>query len=134
MNLQQQLVAMQATSLLIGELSPGTHKQVPQAHDLSCCICTCTQGQGLSERQMQLCDSFVYIPQYGPGTASLNVAVAASIILHQFAIWAGFEERQREGAKYLVDERGQRTTPRGECMPILLLRLQPRLGGIITAT
>lgn len=34
--------------------------------------------------------------QYGAGTASLNVAVAASIILHHFAHWAGYPERQRE--------------------------------------
>ena len=34
--------------------------------------------------------------QYGVGTASLNVAVAASIILHHFAHWAGYPERQRE--------------------------------------
>lgn len=34
--------------------------------------------------------------QYGAGTASLNVAVAASIILHHFANWAGYPERQRE--------------------------------------
>lgn len=47
------------------------------------------EGQGLSPRQMALCDSFVYIPQYGAGTASLNVAVACSIVLHHFALWAG---------------------------------------------
>jgi hypothetical protein len=31
-----------------------------------------------------LCDFFVYIPQYGGGTASLDVIVAASIVLHHF--------------------------------------------------
>jgi tRNA C32,U32 (ribose-2'-O)-methylase TrmJ len=68
-----------------------------------------TQGQGLSAKQVRLCDSFVYIPQYGGGTASLNVTVAASIILQNFAVWAGYQERQREGAKYIVDERPPRT-------------------------
>jgi tRNA C32,U32 (ribose-2'-O)-methylase TrmJ len=43
------------------------------------------QGTGLSDKEMEICDSFVYIPQSGPGTASLNVTVAASIVLHQFA-------------------------------------------------
>jgi hypothetical protein len=38
----------------------------------------------------------VYIQQYGAGTASLNVAVAASIVLHHFALWAGYGERERE--------------------------------------
>jgi hypothetical protein len=62
---------------------------------------------------MRLCDDFVYIPQHGPGTASLNVTVAASIVLHHFAVWANYPERQREGAKFVVDPRPQRTTPRG---------------------
>lgn len=71
------------------------------------------EGQGLSERQMKLCDSFVYIPQYGAGTASLNVAVAASIVLHHYAVWSGHPERSRHGYKYDVAERPQRTTARG---------------------
>lgn len=62
---------------------------------------------------MRLCDGFVYIPQHGPGTASLNVTVAASIVLHHFAVWAGYPEREREGAKFVVAPRPQRTTPRG---------------------
>ena len=66
---------------------------------------------------MAACDSFAYIPQYGPGTASLNVAVAASIVLHHFALWAGYAEREREGQKYVVEERPpqDRSRPRGEC-------------------
>ncbi|KAG2488382.1 hypothetical protein HYH03_013069 [Edaphochlamys debaryana] len=71
------------------------------------------EGQGLSDKQMALCDGFVYIPQIGPGTASLNVAVAASIVLHHFACWAGYQERQREGYKFKVAERPLRTTARG---------------------
>ncbi|EFJ45733.1 hypothetical protein VOLCADRAFT_63297, partial [Volvox carteri f. nagariensis] len=58
------------------------------------------EGQGLSERQMALCDGFVYIPQHGPGTASLNVAVAASIVLHHFAVWGAYPERERHGFKF----------------------------------
>jgi tRNA G18 (ribose-2'-O)-methylase SpoU len=42
------------------------------------------EGQGLSEKQMNSCDAFVVISQYGGGTASLNVNVAASIVLHRF--------------------------------------------------
>lgn len=71
------------------------------------------QGQGLSQRQMRLCDGFVYIPQHGAGTASLNVTVAASIVLHHFAAWAGLPERRREGAKFDVGERPARTHGRG---------------------
>uniref|UniRef100_J3MKP9 tRNA/rRNA methyltransferase SpoU type domain-containing protein n=1 Tax=Oryza brachyantha TaxID=4533 RepID=J3MKP9_ORYBR len=42
------------------------------------------EGTGLSENECAMCDFFVYIPQYGGGTASLNVTVAASIVLHHF--------------------------------------------------
>lgn len=71
------------------------------------------QGTGLSDVQRAVCDRYIYIPQYGPGTASLNVTVAASIVLHQFAVWAGFTERSRCGAKFVVGDKPQRTTRRG---------------------
>ncbi|KAL8226690.1 hypothetical protein R6Q57_016522 [Mikania cordata] len=63
------------------------------------------EGSGLSAKEYEFCDYFVYIPQYGCGTASLNVTVAASIILHHFAVWAGFPERTRDGHKFVVAER-----------------------------
>jgi hypothetical protein len=74
----------------------------------------CGGMQGLSDSQKRECSAFVYIPQYGPGTASLNVAVAASIVLHHYAIWAGYAERERCMEKFVVAERPQRTAPRGE--------------------
>ena len=55
----------------------------------------------------------MYIAQYGVGTASLNVAVALSIVLHRFAVWAGYEEREREGEKFVVGDRPQRDGARG---------------------
>ncbi|CAM8983626.1 unnamed protein product [Rhodiola kirilowii] len=63
------------------------------------------EGSGLSPKECEMCDFFVYIPQYGCGTASLNVTVAASIVLHQFGVWAGFPERNRIGNKFIVAER-----------------------------
>lgn len=42
------------------------------------------EGTGLQEKQMNSCDFFCRIPQYGSGTASLNVYVAASIVLYHF--------------------------------------------------
>ncbi|XP_031482088.1 uncharacterized protein LOC116252143 isoform X2 [Nymphaea colorata] len=42
------------------------------------------EGTGLSSKECEICDFFVYIPQYGCGTASLNVTIAASIVLHHF--------------------------------------------------
>ncbi|CEG50193.1 family trna rrna methyltransferase-like [Plasmopara halstedii] len=46
------------------------------------------EGSGMNSAQVAICDDFVYIPQYGGGTASLNVTVAASIVLQSFALWA----------------------------------------------
>ena len=55
---------------------------------------------------------FVYIPQHGEGTASLNVSVAAAIVLHHFALWAAYPERERGGYKFVVAERPPRTHKR----------------------
>lgn len=71
------------------------------------------EGDGLSEQQKGICDSFVYIRQYGAGTASLNVTVAASIVMHHFGLWAGYEERGREGEKYVLAERRVKEGKRG---------------------
>ncbi|KAL9410433.1 hypothetical protein AB3S75_044236 [Citrus x aurantiifolia] len=73
------------------------------------------EGIGLSAKECEICDFFVYIPQYGGGTASLNVTVAASIVLHHFGVWAGFSERMRDGNKYVVAERSARQVRRSFC-------------------
>ena len=46
------------------------------------------EGSGLNSTQIAMCDHFVYIPQYTDKTASLNVAIAGSIIFHHFALFA----------------------------------------------
>ncbi|KAI4304115.1 hypothetical protein MLD38_039670 [Melastoma candidum] len=73
------------------------------------------EGTGLSEKECEICDFFVYIPQYGSGTASLNVTVAASIVLHHFAVWAGFPERIRDGNKFVVAEKPLKQTRQTYC-------------------
>jgi len=75
-----------------------------------------TQGDGMTENQMEICDGFVYIPQHGNGTASLNVTVAGSIVLHHFGVWANYTETEREGYKYVLGERPRRQTKRGVCV------------------
>ena len=50
------------------------------------------EGTGLQEKQMKSCDYYCRIPQYGSGTASLNVYVAASIVLYHFH---QYQRRQR---------------------------------------
>mmetsp|Transcript_19663 Transcript_19663/g.29176 ORF Transcript_19663/g.29176 Transcript_19663/m.29176 type:complete len:162 (-) Transcript_19663:414-899(-) len=42
------------------------------------------EGQGIHPKHMASCKSYVKISQYGSGTASLNVNVAASIVLHRY--------------------------------------------------
>jgi len=42
------------------------------------------EGQGIHPKHMVSCNSFVKISQFGSGTASLNVNVAASIVLHRY--------------------------------------------------
>ena len=58
------------------------------------------EGSGLNQNQIDVCDHFVYIPQYTTKTASLNVAIAGSIIFHHFGLWAGYQEEERTGYKY----------------------------------
>ena len=45
------------------------------------------EGQGIHPVHLQECKSLVRIPQYGAGTASFNVNVAANIVLYRFQLW-----------------------------------------------
>jgi tRNA G18 (ribose-2'-O)-methylase SpoU len=67
------------------------------------CFMAGNEGSGMNEQQLKACDSFVFIPQYSGATASLNVATAAGIVFHHFALWSGMEEQKREGYKFVVD-------------------------------
>lgn len=71
------------------------------------------EGDGMSDAQKAICDGFVYIKQHGPGTASLNVAVSASLVMHHFSLWASYPERERRGEKYVVAAPPMRTHKRG---------------------
>ena len=62
------------------------------------------EGSGLNANQIAMCDHFVYIPQYTDKTASLNVAIAGSIIFHHFALYAQYPEAGREGQKFDTGE------------------------------
>ena len=46
------------------------------------------EGSGMTTKQMSVCDGFIRISQYGGGTASLNVSVAAGLVLHRFFHWS----------------------------------------------
>ena len=58
------------------------------------------EGSGLIEEHKKICDHFIYIPHYTHTTGSLNVAMAATIIFHHFAIWAGYKEVEMFGEKF----------------------------------
>ena len=58
------------------------------------------EGEGLSPKQIRMCDKLVYIPQHGTAV-SLNVNVAAGIVLHRFAAWAQFEQTQMCDSKFV---------------------------------
>lgn len=75
-----------------------------------------SEGGGLDAAHKALCDHFVYVPQHGNGTASLNVTVATSIVLHHFATWAAYAEAPREAArdKYAVEPPPQKRGPSGD--------------------
>lgn len=55
---------------------------------------------GLTQSQIDCCDFFVYVPQFG-SVACLNVNVATGIVLHHFASWANYEEGNRSGGKFV---------------------------------
>lgn len=60
------------------------------------------EAGGLSPKQRDICDGFVYIPQYAPGgMASINVACASAITLYSFATWAKYPETIRKGEKFV---------------------------------
>ena len=46
------------------------------------------EGSGMTTKQMSVCDGFIRISQHGGGMASLNVSVAAGIVLHRYFHWA----------------------------------------------
>lgn len=46
------------------------------------------EGDGMSESLLAMCDGLVCIPQYGCGIESLNVCVAASIVLYEYFAWS----------------------------------------------
>ncbi|KAF7458330.1 tRNA/rRNA methyltransferase-like protein [Cryptosporidium felis] len=89
---------------LVGvEIGPNSKPIYPHPFRRSTAFILGNEGTGISEKYSSLCDYLIYIPQYGVGTASLNVAIAGSIVFHHFGIWAKFSESYRKGPKYLIE-------------------------------
>lgn len=68
------------------------------------CFMLGNEGSGMSDRQLGICDFLTYIPQHSGATASLNVLVAGSIVLHHFSLYAGMEEVAIEGHKFKIEQ------------------------------
>ena len=69
------------------------------------------QGNRLSSEQMDICDHFVYVPQYGGPSSpvhSLSTIVALSICLQHFGTFASYPTRAFEDTfargKFILDE------------------------------
>ena len=71
---------------LIGIEIMDSAESISTAHfPASVAIMPGNEGTGLSKFQKKMSDSFVFIPQYGSGTASLNVHIATTIIMHKIS-------------------------------------------------
>lgn len=57
------------------------------------------EGTGLNAKQKAVCDQFVFIPQYGSGTSSLNVHVATSTVLHRAYLQQQAQQASTEQGK-----------------------------------
>jgi tRNA G18 (ribose-2'-O)-methylase SpoU len=83
----------------IGKSSVAVNKQPFKGNTL---FVLGNEGSGMNKNQKELCDQFVYIPQYSNKTGSLNVAIAGSIIFHHFGLWANYKEAEYTDEKYNV--------------------------------
>lgn len=73
---------------LVGiEIVDGAQSVVDTPFTHSIAFMPGNEGTGMSKHQKKLSNSFVYIPQYGSGTASLNVYVATTLIMHRYNLW-----------------------------------------------
>lgn len=88
-SIDQLVVFLQERSIpLVGvEIMDGARSVLDNPFEGSVAFMPGNEGTGLSRRQKEISNSFIYIPQYGDGTASLNVYVATTLILHRYNLW-----------------------------------------------
>ena len=73
---------------LVGiEIMDGAKSILENPFTSSIALMPGNEGSGLSLKQKEIADSFLYIPQYGFGTASLNVYIATTLVLHRYCLW-----------------------------------------------
>ena len=57
------------------------------------------EGQGIQPAHLKNCNALIRIPQYGVGTASMNVNVATNIVLYRFQNWKRKVMRQNRAIR-----------------------------------
>ncbi|KAL7493029.1 hypothetical protein ACHAWT_002179 [Skeletonema menzelii] len=63
------------------------------------------EGQGLSTKQREICNEFLFYLRIDKvGSASMNVACAAAVVLQAYSMWPGYSEARFEGEKFLTCE------------------------------
>ncbi len=66
------------------------------------CFLFGNEGGGLSQKQRDVCDKFIYIPQYATGgMSSINVACASAVVLSTFANQANYKETTIKNEKFM---------------------------------
>ena len=95
----------QGFSLVGVEIAPRAKSVTSRPFSAKTVLMLGNEGSGISQQCMDDCDELVYIPQFGRGTASMNVATAAAVVLHEFAQYANYPTHApMEGHKFVVDE------------------------------
>lgn len=119
---------LSSTPAQIAAISPD-HTHFAKSNPLHCrpfaqntCLAVGKRTKGLPLSLAALCDSFVHIPTFGlPGQDGwLTVEAGLSIVLHEFALWAGYGQQSHggkcvhyQGQKYQVAKK-QRGDPQGQ--------------------
>ena len=84
-NLHEQRNDLNDSIPILGiEIDPSSISLEHQSFRTSTAFMMGNEGQGMTAKQMAICDGFVRIEQYGGGTASLNVSVSVGIVLQRF--------------------------------------------------
>lgn len=84
------------------EITRGAQSVTEAPFSGPCAFVLGNEGSGMSEQAKEMCDYFVYIPQYSMGIESLNVAMAGTVVLYEYSKWANYNEAPKnlEEEKY----------------------------------
>lgn len=91
----------------IGNDARNIYQQTPPPFEGDTVFILGNEGDGMHPSMKAICDYFVYIPQYTNKTASLNVAIAGSIVLAEFAKFAGYSQVGVHGEKFRAPEQDE---------------------------